>query len=72
MPRFLTDLVQPGEFPLGEKLWGDTRLEIPQGLRSTWKDAFSNCEIPESDTIIVGEALQYFPVSLLIGENQDS
>ncbi|HBE16481.1 MAG TPA: malto-oligosyltrehalose synthase [Cyanobacteria bacterium UBA11149] len=72
VPRFLTDLVQPGEFPLGEKLWGDTRLEIPQGLRSTWKDAFSNCIIPESDTISVGEALQYFPVSLLIGEKQDS
>jgi (1->4)-alpha-D-glucan 1-alpha-D-glucosylmutase len=57
------------DFPLGETLWGDTRLEIPQGLRSIWIDVFSEQEIPESDTINVSQALRYFPVSLLIGKN---
>lgn len=71
VPRFLTSLVEPGTFPLKESVWEDTRITIPQGLRSTWKDAFTDNEIPESDTISVGVALQHFPVALLLSQESD-
>lgn len=71
VPRFFASLAEPGEFPLGDKVWSNTRVEIPQGLRSTWKDAISGREIPESNAIPVNQALQHFPVSLSIGKNED-
>jgi (1->4)-alpha-D-glucan 1-alpha-D-glucosylmutase len=67
VPCFLTTLVEPPAFPLGEEIWGDTRVEIPQGLEAKWKDAISGREMPKRDTISIGQALQYFPVALLIG-----
>ncbi|MGB7445137.1 MAG: malto-oligosyltrehalose synthase [Coleofasciculaceae cyanobacterium] len=69
-PRFLTNLVEPGTYPLGEEIWQDTRLEIPQGLRATWQDVFTQEIIAESDTIAISQALQNFPVALLISQNE--
>lgn len=71
VPRFLTHLVEPGILPLGEKIWEDTRIIIPQGLRSAWKDAITDAEIPESDTIYIGQALAHFPVALLLSQEID-
>ncbi len=63
-PRFLTTLVQPGEYPLGEQVWADTYLEIPQGAHSTWRDAITNQTISGSGAI--AQILQHFPVALLL------
>lgn len=71
-PRFLTSLIQPGELPLGEKVWGDTRIAIPQGLQASWKDVLTDSEIPDSDTIYIGQALKYFPVALWMSESTES
>jgi (1->4)-alpha-D-glucan 1-alpha-D-glucosylmutase len=70
-PRFLTSLVEPDAFPLGEKVWADTRITIPQGLRANWKDAFTAQEIPDSDTIAIAQALQHFPVALLVSNDRE-
>jgi (1->4)-alpha-D-glucan 1-alpha-D-glucosylmutase len=67
-PRFLTSLVQPDAFPLGE-VWADTRITIPQGLRANWKDALSDREISDSDTIAISKILQHFPVALLVSDD---
>ena len=66
VPRFFTSLVQPDTFPLGEQVWVDTRIEIPQGLQADWQDVITGQEISESDAIAIGQALQYFPVALLV------
>jgi (1->4)-alpha-D-glucan 1-alpha-D-glucosylmutase len=71
VPCFLTALVDPPAFPLGEQIWADTRLEVPQGLGAQWKDTIAGGEILESDAIAIGQALQYFPVALLISENKN-
>ncbi len=71
VPRFLTSLVQPDSFPLGEEIWADTRIEIPQGLQANWQDVFTEREITDSDTIAIGQALQYFPVALLVSSQGD-
>lgn len=68
-PRFLTSLVQPGESPLGEKVWGDTQLELPQGVQSIWRDAITNQTIFGSGKIALAQILQHFPVALLLNNS---
>jgi (1->4)-alpha-D-glucan 1-alpha-D-glucosylmutase len=65
-PRFLTTLVQPGEYPLGEQVWADTQLHLPQGSASTWRDAITDQTISGSGAIAIGQILQHFPVALLL------
>jgi (1->4)-alpha-D-glucan 1-alpha-D-glucosylmutase len=72
VPCFLTKLLEPPAFPLGEDIWQDTRVEIPQGLGGgNWQDVLTNQEIPANNAIAIGKALQYFPVALLISENKN-
>jgi maltooligosyltrehalose synthase len=42
-------------------VWADTRITIPQGLRTNWKDALTAQEIPDSDTIAIARAIATFP-----------
>jgi (1->4)-alpha-D-glucan 1-alpha-D-glucosylmutase len=64
-PRFLTGLIQPGELPLGDRVWEDTHILMPQGMPTAWKDAISTQSVSGEGTLPVGKALQYFPVALL-------
>ncbi|MGB3204942.1 MAG: malto-oligosyltrehalose synthase [Crinalium sp.] len=66
-PRFLTQLIQPGEYPLGE-VWRDTRIELPQGMPSSWKDAITGQTIQLDGKVVIAEALKYFPVALLVSQ----
>jgi (1->4)-alpha-D-glucan 1-alpha-D-glucosylmutase len=72
IPRFLTDIIQSEEFPLGEEIWGDTRIEVPQALQANWKNAISDRDLEERETIMIAKALEHFPVALLIGEAASS
>jgi (1->4)-alpha-D-glucan 1-alpha-D-glucosylmutase len=65
-PRFLTSLVQSGEYPIGE-VWADTQLQLPQGMQSTWRDAITNQTI--SGTGAIAQILQHFPVALLVSQH---
>jgi len=65
-PRFFTTLVQPGEYPLGEQVWVDTQLKLPQGSPSTWRDAVTNQTVSGDGAIAIAQILQHFPVALLI------
>jgi (1->4)-alpha-D-glucan 1-alpha-D-glucosylmutase len=65
-PRFLTRLIQPGELPLGDKVWEDTHILIPQGMPETWNNTISTQSMSAEGTLSVGQALQHFPVALLM------
>ncbi|MBW4574516.1 MAG: malto-oligosyltrehalose synthase [Aphanothece sp. CMT-3BRIN-NPC111] len=67
-PRFFTLLIKPGEYPLGEQVWDDTRLELPKGMPSAWKDALTDQTISANGKVLMGEALKHFPVALLISQ----
>ncbi|HEY9602510.1 MAG TPA: malto-oligosyltrehalose synthase, partial [Allocoleopsis sp.] len=67
-PRFFTKLVQPGEYPLGEQVWGDTQLQLPQGSTSTWQNAITQETIAGSGKIAIAQILQHFPVALLVNQ----
>jgi (1->4)-alpha-D-glucan 1-alpha-D-glucosylmutase len=66
-PRFLTSLIQQDEMAIG-RVWQDTKLELPPELPSVWKDAITNQTVKSNDTLAIGEALKYFPCTLLISQ----
>ncbi|MCJ7594937.1 MAG: malto-oligosyltrehalose synthase [Desulfobacterales bacterium] len=68
VPRFLTGLVQEGEYPMGERVWSDTGIILPVGLPTAWKDAITDQEISPEGPLMMGEVLKFFPVSLMIGK----
>jgi (1->4)-alpha-D-glucan 1-alpha-D-glucosylmutase len=70
VPRFLTQLVQPGVYPLGLEVWEDTRLEMPQSAQFSWRNAMTDQTLPIADTLTLGQILEHFPVALLIGQNR--
>ena len=65
-PRFLTNLIQSGERPLGTAVWQDTQINLPSGFSPTWTNVITAQPLQSQGTIAVGEALQHFPVALLI------
>ncbi len=65
-PRLVTSLVGQGEYPLGSQVWNDTQVILPSGMPSEWKDAIASFALKANGTVLVGEALKYFPVALLI------
>ncbi|MBD2085901.1 malto-oligosyltrehalose synthase [Trichocoleus sp. ST-U3] len=68
VPRLLTNVVQEGEYPLGE-VWGDTRLKLPQRMPSAMKDAITSQSLSANGTVLIADALKHFPVALLISES---
>lgn len=67
-PRLLTNLIEPESYPCGEEVWGDTYLQLPQQLKSTWQDVFTKQKISssKSGTIAISQILQKSPVALLL------
>lgn len=66
VPRFLTAIIEPHQYPIGEEIWGDTYLEIPSNLQSAWQNTLTEETLPQGDTLTIGQILSYFPVALLI------
>ncbi|MBW4495385.1 MAG: malto-oligosyltrehalose synthase [Oscillatoria princeps RMCB-10] len=65
-PRLFTALVTPEEYPLGEKVWADTHIQLPQGAPSAWHNAITEQTISGSGKMAIAEILQHFPVALLV------
>ena len=68
VPRFVTHLVGENQDPLGRNIWHDTVIGLPQGAPRSWENMFTRQMLTAEGEIAVGEALQHFPVALLIGE----
>ncbi len=63
VPRFVTRLSPSGRSPLGNRLWRDTELILPDGAPLEWRDVFTGH--PAGGNLRVGEVFRQFPVSLL-------
>jgi (1->4)-alpha-D-glucan 1-alpha-D-glucosylmutase len=68
VPRFVTALVPENQDPLGRRVWRDTAIVLPPEAPRSWYDIFARRRLKGAAEILVGEALQHFPVSLLLGE----
>ncbi|MGO9121869.1 MAG: malto-oligosyltrehalose synthase [Desulfomonilaceae bacterium] len=69
-PRFLTHLVQEGEFPLGREVWQDTEVIMPDRSPAEWRNALTSEVISAGNALPVGDVLVSFPVALLMGEGK--
>jgi (1->4)-alpha-D-glucan 1-alpha-D-glucosylmutase len=69
-PRFLTVLLNEGQFPLGTETWRDTCLVLPEDGPAVGRDAFTGEPVEMKNKLQVGDALRHFPVSLLLGEKE--
>jgi (1->4)-alpha-D-glucan 1-alpha-D-glucosylmutase len=65
-PRFFTRLIQPGEYPISQKVWEDTSVKLPAKAPSAWKNAITEQSIQADGTLLMGETLKHFPVALLV------
>ncbi|WGV27214.1 malto-oligosyltrehalose synthase [Halotia branconii] len=65
-PRFLTRLIKPQNYPLGESVWQDTHLQLPSGTSPTWKNVLTHQTLQATNTLSISTALAHFPVALLI------
>lgn len=68
-PRFLTGLVEEGQYPTGNEIWRDTHIVLPKDSPGSWKEGITDCDLTVSNGVIpVGEALKDFPVALMIND----
>ena len=70
-PRLLTSLVKPGEYPLGNDVWGDTQVILPEDSPRVMFDTFTHKsivvdEVKNGKSLCMAKALETFPVALLL------
>jgi (1->4)-alpha-D-glucan 1-alpha-D-glucosylmutase len=74
VPRLLTPLPEsPDGLPLGEQVWEDTALVLPETAAGRrWRNLFTGEEVStageQGDTLRAGEVFGHFPVALLLAE----
>jgi len=64
-PRFFTMLVQPGVYPLGERVWQETSIVLPDNAPEFWQDAITGQQISGGRNLLLGSLMKHFPVALL-------
>ena len=62
-PRFLTQIIDPGDYPIGS-VWQDTTLNLPEA--GTWYDWLSDRTLELSTEANISEILSQFPLALLV------
>lgn len=70
VPLFLTSVIAEGQAPIGESVWGDTALPLPPEAPRNWRNAITGERVHTRQGLRVAEALNTFPVSLLISEDE--
>ncbi len=69
VPRLTASLVQPGEFPTGDDVWGDTRIEPGRSiLETTMVNIFTEKKVEISENVKLCALLSSFPVAVLVGK----
>jgi (1->4)-alpha-D-glucan 1-alpha-D-glucosylmutase len=70
-PRFLSYLIQEGDFPLGRKVWQDTEVIMPDEAPVAWRNVITGEVLAAGQALSVGDLLLSFPVALLLGEGKE-
>ena len=70
-PRFLSHLLQEGDFPLGRQVWQNTEVIMPNGAPAAWRNVITNEVLSAGKALSIGDILLSFPVALLIGEGKE-
>jgi (1->4)-alpha-D-glucan 1-alpha-D-glucosylmutase len=70
-PRFLSHLIQEGDFPLGRQVWQDTEVIMPEGAPAVWQNVITSEAFSAGQALSIGDILRSFPVALLLGEGKE-
>ena len=73
VPRLVATLLPDADAaPLGERVWGDTQLILPEGPAGPFRDAFTDAPVAETGdsragvtTLRVADLLAHFPIGVL-------
>jgi (1->4)-alpha-D-glucan 1-alpha-D-glucosylmutase len=71
VPRLFYALVKRDAAPpVGQSIWRDTRIELPESLAGLrWRNVFTDETLePRASTVELAQALLHFPYGLLIGK----
>ena len=70
VPRLFTQLVSPGQPPIGEDLWGNGAMVLPRKAPKQWRNVLTGEEIAAassrgSSVLHLREVFKHFPVAML-------
>lgn len=68
IPRFVAGLVGQDQEPIGEDVWQDTAVMLPEGWPHTWKDRFTGGVISGSGSLRIADIFAHMPIGLLASE----
>ena len=60
-PRFLSHLVQAGDFPLGRKVWQDTEVTMPGGAPAQWRNVITSEVLSRGQGTVCRRCITQFP-----------
>ncbi|GHA79696.1 malto-oligosyltrehalose synthase [Pontibacter akesuensis] len=69
VPLLLVSLVSSHELPLGEEVWGDTSIQLPDFAPQVWQPVLGKGEVNATDSLSAAAIFKTFPVALLTAKN---
>jgi (1->4)-alpha-D-glucan 1-alpha-D-glucosylmutase len=66
--RHLTTVIKEGEYPLGQGVWDDTHIFLPEGVSHGWDNVITDQYVDNGEKLLIGEVITHFPVALLMKE----
>lgn len=66
VPRLVTDLVAEDQCPIGEAVWGSTRLTLPFAGRMRWKHVITDQTLESRGSLALGHLFEHFPAAFLL------
>jgi (1->4)-alpha-D-glucan 1-alpha-D-glucosylmutase len=67
-PRLLASLIKAGELPLGQGVWRDTSVELPEDAPGAWRNVLTGELIDARRALPIAEAFRHFPLGLFIAD----
>ena len=64
--RFLTSMISPVQLPIGEDIWKDTSIILPERTSDSWLNVLTEEEVKNSNKLSAGQILNKLPVALLV------
>ncbi|WP_347156750.1 malto-oligosyltrehalose synthase [Pontibacter chitinilyticus] len=65
VPLLIASLVAPGHLPLGEEVWQDTAITLPENAPQQWQSVFGTKSLSATGSIKLAAILKSFPVGLI-------
>lgn len=68
LPRLTVGLVEENEFPVGEAVWGDTMIELPEQIPESFTDYLTGRRLDLEGKLRLAELFEHLPWALLVSE----